>query len=127
MSGKWHLGISGNHHGAPDFRWSPTAHGYDSYLGSPYTNAPMCAMDGDGRSDKYPTGPTFCFMVANRTVVQMPLVLENFTSTITRHAVDFIRNADASRPWYFFMSCLATAPHMATALPTLSPYGRRPW
>ena len=51
MSGKWHLGINSN---GPletqNFAFHPNAHGYDSYLGAPYTNAPMCAMDADGIS-----------------------------------------------------------------------------
>ena len=64
----------------------------DRYLGAPYTNAPMCAMDSDGVSQKYPAGQTFCFMTANDTVVQQPLHLENFTGAITTHALDFLSN-----------------------------------
>ena len=45
------------------------AHGYESYLGAPYTNAPMCAMDSDGISQKVKSGPNYCFMTANDTVV----------------------------------------------------------
>jgi len=116
MSGKWHLGISSNgHFEGQDFRFHPNSHGYDTYLGAPFTNAPMCEMDGDGISQKISTGPSFCFLTANRTVVQQPLRLENFTSTITAHALDFIdrraaeaRIARASgampQPWFFFMS-----------------------
>ena len=48
----------------------PTSHGYDTYLGAPWTNAPMCAMDSDGISNKYRQAQTFCFMTANTTVVQ---------------------------------------------------------
>eukprot|EP00939_MAST-03C_sp_MAST-3C-sp1_P005317 g5317.t1 len=105
MSGKWHLGINGN--GAlekQDFRFHPNAHGYDTYLGAPYTNAPMCAMDGDGISDKFASGQTYCFLMANETVVQQPLRLENFTRTITDHAVRFIDGQSVLQPWFFFMS-----------------------
>jgi len=116
MSGKWHLGISGNkHHEEQDFRFHPSSHGYDTYLGAPWTNAPMCAMDSDGISQKFSTGPSFCFLTANRTVVQQPLRLENFTATITSHALQFFdaRAAEVQasevagttpRPWFFFMS-----------------------
>ena len=53
-TGKWHLGINGNKEfEKQDRKYTPIAHGYDTYLGAPYTNAPMCAMDADGVSDKY--------------------------------------------------------------------------
>lgn len=107
MSGKWHLGINGNAVGEPqDHRFSPNAHGYDTYLGAPYTNAPMCEMDADGFSTVYNTSRAFCFMTANDTVVQNPLRLENFTKYITDHALEFLANraAFAAQPWYFFMS-----------------------
>ena len=82
-SGKWHLGINGNTAGnAQDHRFTPNAHGYDTYLGAPWTNAPMCAMDSDGVADKYHTSQTFCFLAANDTVVQQPLRVENFTRAL---------------------------------------------
>jgi hypothetical protein len=80
------------------------SHGYSSYVGSPFTNAPMCAMDGDGYSQKVAVGPEFCFLFANDTVVEQPLFLENFTRTITTHATNFISAQTSGRPWYFFMS-----------------------
>jgi hypothetical protein len=112
MSGKWHLGINSKEQ---DRRFTPTAHGYESYLGAPYTNAPMCEMDSDGISQKIPSGPNYCFMTANDTVVQQPLRLQNFTSTITAHALEFLdvqamrqKNAlvagDVPEPWYFLMA-----------------------
>lgn len=115
MSGKWHLGINGNSKGDPDHQFTPNAHGYETYLGSPYTNAPMCEMDSDGVSQLHKSGPSFCFLTANDTVVQQPLRLENFTKTITDHAVAFLdqqgsrsKSALATgsppQPWYFFMS-----------------------
>lgn len=107
MSGKWHLGINGNKmEHSQDYRFAPNAHSYDTYLGAPYTNAPMCEMDADGVSTKYDTSQTFCFMMANETVVQQPLRLENFTRYITDHAVDFLttRAAAKAQPWFFFMS-----------------------
>jgi arylsulfatase A len=98
---QWHLGINSDHQ---DRRYTPIAHGYESYLGVPWTNAPFCAMDSDGYSRKVAKGPTFCFLLANDTVVEMPLAIENFTSTITRHAVDFIGRQSAAAPFFFFMS-----------------------
>ena len=105
LSGKWHLGINSAALGAgsmaQDRRWTPIAHGYDTYLGAPWTNAPMCAMDSDGRSEKFKAGPTFCFLTANDTVVEQPLRVENFTRTITAHALDFLDAAAATptTPW----------------------------
>ena len=51
--------------------------GYDSYVGAPWTNAPMCEMDSDtGLSNLHPDGPNFCFLTQNDTVVEMPLRIE---------------------------------------------------
>ena len=48
-----HLGINGNEGKEDqDHRFMPLAHGYDSYLGDPFSNAPMCEMDKDGISKK---------------------------------------------------------------------------
>lgn len=106
-SGKWHLGINSvdGKAGKQDRRFTPIAHGYDSYLGAPWTNAPMCAMDGDGVSAKYATGPAFCFLFANDTVVEQPLRLENFTAAITEHALQFTgRHCREIHPWFFTMA-----------------------
>ena len=122
MAGKWHLGINANPERllhapsveAQDHRYLPSSHGYDTYLGSPYTNAPMCAMDPTtGVSDRFGSSREYCFLMANTTVVQQPLHLENHTAVITRFATEFIdgrsraagRGAGAARvPWFFFMS-----------------------
>jgi len=52
---------------------------------------------------RYPAGQTFCFLTHNDTVVQQPLRLENFTSTITDHALGFFeaRAAEPLTPWFF--------------------------
>ena len=49
-------------------------------------------------------GPTVCFMMANTTVVQQPLHLENFTAAITQHAVRFLQTSTPWQPWFFFMA-----------------------
>eukprot|EP00658_Telonema_sp_P-2_P013189 TRINITY_DN14998_c0_g1_i1.p1 TRINITY_DN14998_c0_g1~~TRINITY_DN14998_c0_g1_i1.p1 ORF type:complete len:511 (+),score=34.21 TRINITY_DN14998_c0_g1_i1:259-1791(+) len=105
MAGKWHLGLSSKVEGQdPNYKFVPNSHGYDTYLGSPFTNTPACAMDAEGISQKAKNGPNVCFLMANRTVVQQPLHLENFTSTITQHALNFISSATHNQPWFFFMS-----------------------
>lgn len=95
------LGIN---HRDQDRQFTPRAHGYQSYVGAPYTNAPMCAMDSDGLSHKFAVGPSYCFLFANDTVVEQPLRIENFTRTITDHATDFIGAQTPTTPWFFFMS-----------------------
>jgi len=101
MAGKWHLGI--NEHDQ-DRHFTPLSHGYESYLGAPWTNAPMCAMDSEGYSRAISTGPDYCFLFANDTVVEQPLAVENFTRTITNFATDWIHGQDGEQPWFFFMS-----------------------
>ena len=64
----------------------------------------MCAMDSDGVSAQYATGPAFCFLMANDTVVEQPLRIENFTSTISQHAVAFIERQTSAQPFFFLMS-----------------------
>ena len=86
-----HLGInSAEVKGVQDRRFTPRAHGYDTYLGAPWTNAPMCAMDADGVAAKFATGPAFCMMFANDTVVEQPLRVEDFTATITVNMSQFM-------------------------------------
>ena len=96
-----HLGI--NRH-QQDRHFSPIAHGYGSYLGAPWTNAPMCEMDADGYAHKLASGPAYCFLFANDTVVQQPLAIENFTRTLTGFATQWIREQSAATPWFFFLS-----------------------
>jgi hypothetical protein len=65
----------------------------------------MCEMSDSGISDKHRSGPIYCFAMANRTVVQQPLRLENFTESITNHAVNFIRQQQQhSNPWFQVVS-----------------------
>jgi membrane-anchored protein YejM (alkaline phosphatase superfamily) len=61
-------------------------------------------MDSDGFSTKHEYGPLYCFLMANDTVVEMPLAIENFTAHITRHATDFIWRQTTAAPFYFLMS-----------------------
>jgi steryl-sulfatase len=61
-------------------------------------------MDSDGFSTKHEYGPLYCFLMANDTVGEMPLAIENFTAHITRHATDFIWRQTTAAPFYFLMS-----------------------
>ena len=79
MSGKWHLGLSNK-----TTQWAhlPRQHGYDSWLGMPYSNMLACKQ---GQETDF-----FCLMMANNTVVQQPFKAENMTQEFTRHAIDFL-------------------------------------
>jgi arylsulfatase A len=96
MSGKWHLGISNR---TTPWAHMPTAHGFDSYVGIPFTNMPYC------RGPLSRENKEFCMVMANHTVVQQPTVYDNLTDTLTGHAVDFItRQAATKQPFFFLMS-----------------------
>ena len=59
------------------------------------TNAPMCEMDSDtGTSTKYKSGPVL--LDTHDTVAEMPCV-ENFTRTITHHALEFLSERAVAR------------------------------
>ena len=94
MSGKWHLGINNMTHMGAHL---PVSHGFDSYVGIPFTNLHQCEV---GHEDK-----TFCVLMANNTVVEQPTIYSNLTYVLTDHAVSFIsRQAQAQQPFFFLMS-----------------------
>jgi len=82
MSGKWHLGMSNETAFGAHL---PPMHGYDSWLGIPFTNMHACAATHLPSPSAY-----FCLLMANTTVVQQPFVAQNMTSELTRHALDFL-------------------------------------
>lgn len=49
--------------------------------------------------------PGFCMLMANHTVVEQPTQMQNITSELTRHAVDFItETSNRAQPWFYLMS-----------------------
>ncbi|EGD77599.1 steroid sulfatase [Salpingoeca rosetta] len=98
MSGKWHLGISNlTHH------WAhlPKQHGFDSWLGLPYTNMHGCdpyhGLQNESLRD--------CMVMANNTVVSQPTIYSNLTQTLTDHAIHFItEKAALNQPFFFYMA-----------------------
>lgn len=102
MSGKWHLGVNAPNNPGGHL---PRKHGYDDWLGLPFTNMEQCAM---GKESK-----TFCMLMANTTVVEQPTRMQNLTLELTDHAVRFIATAAAQKvPFFFLMSYV----HVHTAL-----------
>ena len=102
MSGKWHLGMSNETAFGAHL---PPMHGYDSWLGIPFTNMHACAATHLPAPSAY-----FCLLMANTTVVQQPFAAQNMTSELTRHALDFLEwggrqgsSAGQRRQPFFFM------------------------
>eukprot|EP00055_Hartaetosiga_balthica_P013031 m.65220 g.65220 ORF g.65220 m.65220 type:complete len:538 (+) comp8146_c0_seq1:178-1791(+) len=97
MSGKWHLGISNKTH---PWVHLPKQHGFDSFLGLPYTNMHGCKpyqIANESRRD--------CMVMANNTVVSQPTIYSNLTQALTDHAISFIREkASFGQPFFFLMS-----------------------
>ncbi|GAA5120310.1 sulfatase-like hydrolase/transferase [Luteolibacter yonseiensis] len=97
--GKWHVG---DH---PDFL--PTAHGFDSYFGLPYSND-MGGGPGNGRRPNRPPLP----LVKDATVVQTitPEDQKSLTARYTEAAVSFIREKK-DQPFFIYL------PHTAVHVP----------
>lgn len=93
MAGKWHLG----HHK----RFLPTHHGFDEYLGLPYSND-MWPHHPEAKAGTYPPLP----LIEGDQVVKLGLGHEDqeqLTTLYTERAVQFIeRNKD--RPFFFYLA-----------------------
>lgn len=89
--GKWHLGDQPPH--------LPTAHGFDSYFGIPYSND----MQSAGRGD--PPLP----VVEGTTVIEAPADQSTLTKRYTEKAVAFI---ETHRDKPFFLYLPHTFPHL---------------
>lgn len=93
MAGKWHLG----HH--PQFL--PVHHGFDEYLGLPYSND-MWPLHPEAKPGAYPPLP----LIEGDKVLKLGLGHEDqeqLTTQYTERAVSFIeRNKD--RPFFFYLA-----------------------
>lgn len=99
MVGKWHLG----HH--PQFL--PTRHGFDSYLGLPYSND-MWLHHPEAKKGTYPNLPLF----ENEKVIDADVTPDDqakLTTQYTERAVQFITQNKA-KP--FFLYVAHTMPHV---------------
>jgi arylsulfatase len=97
--GKWHLG----HH--PQFL--PTRHGFDSYLGLPYSND-MWPHHPEAKKGSYPNLP----LIENEKVIDPDVTAEDqkkLTARYTERAVKFIA-ANKDRP--FFLYVAHSMPHV---------------
>jgi arylsulfatase A len=94
--GKWHLG----HHP----RFLPTRHGFDHYLGIPYSN------DMDRADQGEPPIP----LMRDETVIEQPAVQDTLTRRYTEEALEFIRDhaslARQGQPFFLYLPY--TFPHV---------------
>lgn len=92
--GKWHLGH------LPQFL--PTAHGFDSYFGIPYSNDMDAVQTENGRIFNVP-------IMRNEEIVERPAVQETLTQRYTDEALRFIRGSH-DRPFFLYLA--HTMPHV---------------
>jgi arylsulfatase A-like enzyme len=93
--GKWHLGDQ------PEFL--PTRHGFDHYVGLPYSND----MGGSARrDDRRPPLP----LLRDQRVVEAPVRQDKLVELYTQEAVKFI-TANKDRPFFLYL------PHTAVHVP----------
>jgi arylsulfatase len=93
MAGKWHLG----HH--PQFL--PTHHGFDEYLGLPYSND-MWPNHPEAKPGTYPLLP----LIEGDRVVDQDVTADDqgrLTTRYTERAVDFIRR-NKDRAFFFYLA-----------------------
>jgi arylsulfatase len=93
MAGKWHLG----HHR----QFLPTHHGFDEYLGLPYSND-MWPQNPGAKTGSYPP----LVMIEGDTVVDPEITAEDqpaLTATYTKRAVSFIER-NKNRPFFFYLA-----------------------
>ncbi len=93
MAGKWHLG----HHP----RFLPIHHGFDEYLGLPYSND-MWPSHPEAKPGTYPSLP----LIEGDHVVDSEVTAEDqdrLTSLYTERAVSFI-NRHKDRPFFFYLA-----------------------
>jgi len=103
MAGKWHLG-----HHAP---FLPDRHGFDEFLGIPYSND-MWPYHPEAKPGTYPPLPLY----ENGRVIDpavTPAAMDDFTARFTARAVSFIERNRAA-PFFFYLA--HPMPHVPLAV-----------
>jgi arylsulfatase A-like enzyme len=95
--GKWHLG--------DQLPFLPTRHGFDHYLGLPYSND----MGGNGQNAAGAKRPPLP-LLRDSAVIEAPANQDTLTSRYTQEAVKFIRT-NKDRPFFLYL------PHTAVHVP----------
>ena len=89
--GKWHLGDQ------PEFL--PTRHGFDHYLGLPYSND----MGGNGKPDRRGFVRPPLPLVCDEKVIQAPADQDKLTALYTETSVKFIKT-NRDRPFFLYLA-----------------------
>ena len=102
--GKWHIGDQ------PEFL--PTRHGFDHYLGLPYSNDMGAIVPKAGKNAKNPKRPPRppLPLVRDGAVIEAPADQDTLTARYTQEAVKFI-NTNKDRPFFLYL------PHTAVHVP----------
>lgn len=92
--GKWHLGVP-NKANNYDTQALPAAHGFDSYMGIPYSNdmKPSPLIKQPGNSEEYP----------GAEVLENPVKQTNLTQTYFQAACDFVKK-NKDHPFYLHLT-----------------------
>ncbi|XP_065827470.1 arylsulfatase-like [Oscarella lobularis] len=96
MVGKWHLGI--NEVNSTDCAHCPLQHGFDHFLGVPYTNSGGCPEEDE---------PLHCFLYENNALIEQPSDYTNISFRLLNRALEFMtENKDG--PFFLYYPFLHT-------------------
>ncbi|MDH3069822.1 sulfatase-like hydrolase/transferase [Akkermansia sp. N21169] len=99
MIGKWHLGVTNKANGM-DTKSLPCAHGFDTYIGIPYSNdmtpTPLIQQPGDSKA--YPSAK----------VLENPVEQDKLTQYYFNLACDFVKK-NKNRPFFLYLA--TSMPH----------------
>lgn len=104
MAGKWHLG----HHR----QFLPTHHGFDEYLGLPYSND-MWPNHPEAKSGTYPPLP----LIEGDRILDPEITPDDqrrLTTLYTERAVSFIERNKKKQPFFFYLA--HSMPHVPLAV-----------
>jgi arylsulfatase A len=101
--GKWHLGVGESH------EHLPTRHGFDSYLGIPYSHdmcpCVTCFPGGESCLSDCHDGDVSCPLFDGEKVAEQPVDLATLTEKYTAEATRFIKtSAEEDKPFFLYLA-----------------------
>lgn len=102
--GKWHLGH------LPEFL--PTAHGFDEFLGLPYSNDMDVQVRRPGLANKHPEPQNDWWnppLMEGTDIIERPAIQETLTRRYTERSIEFIKK-NTSQPFFLYLA--HTFPHV---------------